>query len=162
MKRLYIIRHAKAEFPSLLKDDYDRNLMDKGIKRAQQIALDLKNRLKITANTLVISSTANRALQTAELFGTILGYPLENIQQQQSIYEAHYKTILEVINKVPNTVENLLVFGHNPGLSDLSNYICDTCIDLKTAHVACIELEEGLDFRELSGGTAHLKNILTA
>ena len=41
MKYLYIIRHAKAEQHVIGKEDHDRNLLNKGRKRA--LKLKLKN-----------------------------------------------------------------------------------------------------------------------
>lgn len=159
-KLLYLIRHAKAEEYSFAKRDHDRNIVDTGRMRSLQIADNLAGIFNLTQNTLVISSTANRAIQTAELFCNKLHYPIPYIQQEKSIYEAHYLDILRVINQVPNTADTLLIFGHNPGLSDLTNYLTDSPIDLKTSHVAIIELESGLDFAALSGSTATLKGIL--
>lgn len=160
-KKLYIIRHAKAELHSFDKRDYDRDIIKKGEERATRIANELRDIIEITDNTLVISSSANRAIQTADIFCSILGFPIETVQQEKSIYEAYFKDILQIINAVANDIDTLLVFGHNPGLSDLTNYICDSYIDLKTSHVACISLEEGLHFSELSSGTAHLNKILS-
>lgn len=160
-KLLYLIRHAKAEEYAFAKRDHDRDIIDKGKVRASQVADDLATVFQLTENTQVISSTANRAIQTAELFCDKLHYPLQHIQQEKSIYEAYYLDILHVINKTPEHIETLLVFGHNPGLSDLTNYLTNSYIDLKTSHVAVIELERGIDFQTLSGGTATLKQVLS-
>lgn len=160
-KTLYIIRHAKAELPTWDKRDFDRNIITKGIDRATTIAEYLKTFLSIRENTAVYSSSANRAIQTAEIFCKTLGFPLKDIQQTREIYEAHHLDILRVINQTANNIDTLLVFGHNPGLSNLTNYICDTYIDLKTSHVAVIELEEGIDFATLSGSTGNLKQVIT-
>lgn len=160
-KLLYLVRHAKAEEHSFAKRDHDRNLIEKGRSRAAQIATDLANELEVTANTLVISSTANRARQTAELFCDRLGYPQEKIQLTKAIYEAFYLDILRRINAVGPEVDALVVFGHNPGFSDLTNYLTDSYIDLKTSHVAVIALEDGIDFASLSGSTAKLIKVLT-
>lgn len=159
-KTLYLIRHAKAEDHSFQKRDYDRNLVSKGIERAKLIADKLKLDLP-SAKTLVISSSANRAIQTADIFCEIFNYPKFDIRHEKSIYEAHYKDILTVINSVANDMETVLVFGHNPGLSDLANYICNTHIDLKTAHVAKINLEKDFFFRELSSNTGYLEKVIT-
>lgn len=160
-KLLYLVRHAKAEEHSFAKREHDRNLIDKGRSRAAQIATDLANELEVTANTLVISSTANRARQTAELFCDTLGYPQEKIQLTKAIYEAFCLDILRTINAVGPEVDTLVVFGHNPGFSDLTNYLTDSYIDLKTSHVAVIALEDGIDFASLSGSTAKLIKVLT-
>ena len=160
MKTLYLIRHAKAEEHSFTKDDFDRDLQDKGITRATRIAQELKERFQHTENTLVISSTANRAIQTAEIFCPILGLDVAAIQQTRDIYEAHLTDILAVINSVPESVDQVLVFGHNPGLSNLTNYLSHSIIELATSNVAVLQLEEGITFPMLAGGTASLAGLL--
>ncbi|ERJ60630.1 SixA phosphatase family protein [Sphingobacterium paucimobilis] len=160
-KKLFIIRHAKAEIPIWEKKDFDRNIMDKGAARAQHIANKLKDIVTIDEKTAVLSSTANRAIQTAHIFCTSLAFPLQNILQTKAIYEAYYLDILNIINQMPAHIDTLLVFGHNPGLSDLTNYICNSYIELKTSHCAVINLEDGIDFASLSGGTATLVQTIT-
>lgn len=160
-KTLYIIRHAKAELPTWDKKDFDRNIIIKGIQRATEIASKLTPLLSINENTAVYASSANRAIQTAEIFCKVLGFPIQDIQQTREIYEAHHLDILRVINQTADHIDTLLVFGHNPGLSNLTNYICDSYIDLKTSHVAVIKLEEGIDFASLSGGTGALLQVIT-
>lgn len=159
MKQLYIIRHAKAEEHSFAKKDFDRNLTDSGRKRATRIAKDLAQQLTIDEHTYVLSSSANRAIQTAELFCEILGYPVTEIQQEEDIYEAFYINILQVINQVPDHIQTVLIFGHNPGLSMLAEELSNYDVDLKTSDVAHLELEEGITFAELSQSTAHFKKV---
>lgn len=157
-RTLYLIRHAKAEEYSFLKTDFDRDIVTKGEERAQAIARTLSEALTVDRHTLFLSSSANRAIQTAEIFATILGYPTAEIRQDKSIYEAHHLDILQAINQVEDTVTRLLVFGHNPGLSMLTEYLTDDFVDLKTSHVAAIKIE-GLTFAELSGSTAQLEKV---
>jgi phosphohistidine phosphatase len=159
-KTLYLIRHGKAEDHSFLKRDYERNLVQKGQDRAAFVAKKLSQQL-LDNYTLVISSSANRALQTAEIFCAHIDYPIKSIQQEKEIYEAYYRDILQVINQVDDNIETVLVFGHNPGLSDLTNYLCDSYIDLNTSHVSKICLPEGFNFSEVSGGTCHLETVIT-
>ncbi|MBL1407802.1 SixA phosphatase family protein [Sphingobacterium faecale] len=160
-KKLFIVRHAKAEIPTWDKKDFDRNIMDKGAVRAQHIANSLKEVITIDDNTAVLSSTANRAIQTAHIFCSSLEFPLQNILQTKAIYEAYYLDILHIINQIPAHINTLVVFGHNPGLSDLTNYICNSYIELKTSHCAVINLEDGIDFASLSGGTGTLMQTIT-
>jgi phosphohistidine phosphatase len=159
-KKIYLIRHGKAEDHSFLKRDYERNLVDKGKERAEIVAIKLNEQLQVN-NTLVISSSVNRAIQTAEIFAAHINYPLESIQLEKGIYEAYHRDILQVINQVNDDIETILVFGHNPGLSELTNYLCGVYIDLKTSHVAKIILPEGFNFSEVSGGTCHLDAVIT-
>ena len=160
VKKLFLIRHGKAEDYSFLKKDYDRNLIEKGQKHTTLIAQKLIAHLN-SGKTQVVSSTANRALQTARIFCDVIHYPQQDIQLEKGIYEAYYSDILRVINTIPDDVEQVLVFGHNPGLSDLTNYLCHSYIDLKTSHAAEIILPENFNFSEISGGTCHLQTVIT-
>lgn len=159
-KTLYLIRHAKAEEYSFGRRDYERNLMEKGKESAREIATILSHQFNPTSSTRVLSSSANRAIQTAELFCSIIDYPLEQIVQDKNIYEAYYLDILNAINNTATVIDTLLVFGHNPGLSELATYLTNVYVNLKTSYVAVIKLEKGLDFNELSGGTATLKTVI--
>lgn len=160
-KKLFIIRHAKAEEHSILKSDFNRNLIQKGILRATKIAQMLGEKYLIDEKTLFVSSSANRAIQTANIFASILNFPLMSIIQTKNIYEAYYQDILKELNRIPNNIDTVFLFGHNPGLSDLTNYLCNSYISLKTAELAEINIEEGLYFSELSGNTATLKRIIS-
>ncbi|MBD1423523.1 SixA phosphatase family protein [Sphingobacterium chuzhouense] len=161
-KSLFIIRHAKAELPIFGKDDFDRDLLPKGTNRAELITQKLKAQLPaMDEKTLVISSTANRAMQTAKIFCDILGYPEERIVWEPKVYEAHYLFLMKLLNDVPASYDYVLLFGHNPGVSDLVGYVTDRFVNLKTAHTAYLELEEGIDYSLLSANTASLKKIIT-
>src|SRR5690606_9776363 len=156
-KSLYIIRHAKAETFSFDKKDFDRPLLQDGINRVRTHALLLKEEvIKKEKKTLIVSSTAVRAAETATIFANIIAYPEQEIRWDPSIYEAHYLEILKSINDVSSTFDQLLIFGHNPGLSDLVEYISNEFISLKTASIACLTIEHDLDFSTLSANTASI------
>lgn len=159
-KQIYIIRHAKAEEHSFAKPDYPRRLIAKGKNKAHRIANELAQDLYEMENTRMISSTADRAYETAEIFAEVLGIEKQNIQLEKSIYEASTDTLLKIVNKAPEKIDNLVLVGHNPGLSHLCNYICDTYINLKTSEVAIIELPVGFNFAMVSSGIGILKRII--
>src|SRR5690606_33724547 len=139
-KSLYIIRHAKAELPTFGKDDFARDLLSTRIGRAELIALKLKTQLPAAdEKTLVISSTANRAMQTAKIFCGILGYPEERIVWEPKVYQAHYLFLVKRLNDVPASYDYVLLFGHNPGVSDLIGYAADCFVNLNTAYTSCLE-----------------------
>jgi len=159
MKRLYIIRHGKAEDPNFAKRDFERNLVERGRQDAIHIAQQIVEQTKFDEHTLVISSAANRAFQTAEIMCPIFQYPTNQIKLAIEIYEAHHLDILQVINKVPDHVSTLIVFGHNPGLSSLVSYLTDQYAELKTANAAYLEFPDNMTFSQLSGETAMLKHV---
>jgi phosphohistidine phosphatase len=63
MRRLFLIRHAKAE-PSVGRDDYERRLTDRGRADARGIAAALAARRMLP--DLLVHSGAARAKETAE------------------------------------------------------------------------------------------------
>ena len=64
MRRLFLIRHAKAE-PSVGRDDYERRLTDRGRADARRVAAALAARRMLP--DLLIHSGAARAKETAEI-----------------------------------------------------------------------------------------------
>ena len=96
MKTLLLLRHAKSsrEDPSL--QDFDRPLNERGKKDAPLIGKYARKQ-KIKAD-LVISSPAERARQTAELFLKSAG-PKVELRFDKQIYEASIRRLLSVVSQ---------------------------------------------------------------
>ncbi len=135
MKKLYIIRHGKSDWHQN-KTDFERPLN----KRGQRDAPNMGKYLKKHHNTpnLIVSSPANRAISTARLIANEVDYPLENIVEAPSIYEAPLSNILEIIHRLPNDKDVVYLFGHNPGLSMLSSYLTDENVNMTTCNVVIV------------------------
>lgn len=119
MKTLYLIRHAKSSWDHPGLKDFERPLLETGIKKTKKIIRFLNDK-KITAG-LIISSPAVRALETAKLIAKGTGYQVEDIQIEPSIYDAAIDDYLEVISSVPDEIGSLMIFGHNPAISYVAN-----------------------------------------
>lgn len=158
-KIIYIIRHAKAE-QSLIKKDFDRVLIDKGIERAQRIAHDFALSFQSDHTTLCITSPAHRAFETAEIFIKSIKYPQLGLVTDDRLYEASYLDILKVINQIPEQVHTIILFGHNPGLTDFIEYVSNKSIQLKTSQVVQLALDENISFDTLSYNSATLSGTL--
>jgi phosphohistidine phosphatase len=90
---------------------------------------------------LLISSPAKRAITTAEIIAKNVGYPSEDIGIDERIYEADVESLLKIINEVPENISSLMLVGHNPGITSLSNCISDKRIDnIPTSGFVYIEL----------------------
>lgn len=123
MKTLYLVRHAKSSWENRNISDFERGLNDRGRRDAPYMAALLKKKnIKID---LILSSPANRALSTARIFAKEFGIPESKIVINENIYEAGKNDLLKVLMEMDNSINNLMLFGHNPGLTYLSNYICD-------------------------------------
>ncbi len=126
MRKLILLRHAKSSWKDTSLDDFDRPLNRRGKKDAPIMADKLSMR-KIKID-LIISSPAKRTTETAKIFANILGYQSEIIFNDK-LYEASYKEILKVINLIDDKYQNVLLVCHNPGITDLANYISNYFIE---------------------------------
>ena len=121
MKSIYIVRHGKAQKFDGGTPDFKRFLTNRGKKDAVKIALRLKEREIIPA--LIISSPAERALATAQIFAQQLEYHPESICANKCIYEQSYDVLLNIINSVDDNNDSVMIVGHNPSLNDLAVYL---------------------------------------
>ena len=74
---------------------------------------------------LIISSPANRAQTTASFFAKELNIPTDQIHFNASIYEASVGSLMRIVQALPDHAEHVMLFGHNPGFSELAYYLCD-------------------------------------
>ncbi len=127
MKTLHIIRHAKAEEGSSFIKDFDRALTESGKADAKLIGKEL-DQLHVKPS-MILSSPAKRALQTAQIVIDELDLSIENIVCNENIYDASLKTMSEVVSQTPDKVNTLMIFGHNPSFKDLVNYLSNTIFE---------------------------------
>ena len=72
---------------------------------------------------LIVSSPAVRALETARIIARKLGYPRKAIAVEDRLYGAGVAELLDVIRNTDESVTTLMLFGHNPGLTELANHL---------------------------------------
>jgi phosphohistidine phosphatase len=120
MKTLFLIRHAKSSWTSLGLSDKERPLDLRGHNDAPRMAAHLK-KMGIQPD-LIVSSPAVRARTTADYFAKTFDIPSESIDIQQDVYEADERDILHVIHNLPDSVETVFLFGHNPTFT----YVADS------------------------------------
>lgn len=122
MKKLVLIRHAKSDWSKPHLDDFSRPLNKRGLKNAPFMAKILKDK-NIKPN-LIISSPSTRTKQTLEYFVKELDYK-DEVKFEESIYEAQFENLLNVIKNIKNSYKTVFLVGHNPGLCDLVNFLLD-------------------------------------
>lgn len=139
MKRIYLIRHGKAE-DGYGKADFERSLIAKGEKKTRKIAQFLLEK-HIKVDQLLVSM-ANRTKETAVLIADILEISRDKIIDEKALYLASTTSILNVIYGVDDTVENIMIVGHNPGISNLATYLSGEDIDwMPTSSAVAISLK---------------------
>jgi phosphohistidine phosphatase len=137
MKRLYIIRHAKSSWEEPGLGDFNRPLLKKGIARTKLVIQYFIDHG--IATDLILSSPATRAVETARLVAKGIGYPVKDIRTEHKIYEGPYDLILDLIYETPMEVGSLMIFGHNPTVTNLANLFLHPGIEMiPTSGVVCI------------------------
>jgi phosphohistidine phosphatase len=121
MKTLYVIRHAKSSWDDDRLSDFDRPLNDRGKRDAPSMGKRLKE--KNVVADLVLSSPAKRALSTAKRITIALGFDSEKIKTDRRLYHADSEMIVSLLQEVKSKHNVVLLFGHNPGLTDFANAI---------------------------------------
>ena len=143
MKRLTLVRHAKSDWKDASLKDFDRPLSRRGLREAPGMAERLADE-KVQVD-LMITSPARRALDTARFFAKALDYPLRRLKLDDHLYLARPGEILEVVRSVGKRVQHLMLFGHNPGLSDFAHKLTrdKELGELPTCAVYSMELNIG-------------------
>ena len=139
MRILTLVRHAKSsrDYPEL--SDFERPLNTRGRKEAPAIASKLR-KADIKPD-LLISSPATRAITTARLFAEELNLHLDEIQLNPHIYEASAWTLLHIVRTLPPEHVEVMLFGHNPGISNFAKDLAECPFDeMDTAAAVRIEL----------------------
>lgn len=140
MKTLIIVRHAKAEVLPAHKTDFERRLTDSGKADAEKMAASLTQQIKCPS--IFISSTAKRAFSTAKRFAAAFKLKEEGIIKEKKIYDASAETLIELVQLIDNKHETAIIFGHNPGFSQLAYYFSGNgAIELPTCGVAIVEFD---------------------
>ena len=140
MKTLTLVRHAKSSWHDTNLSDRERPLNKRGVRDAPIMA-----RRAVEAGirpSLIIASPAVRAWTTAKIFATEIGYPVEFLQREDDIYLASLDRLLDVVASQDAGFNNLMLFGHNPGLTDFANYLSPGLTNnLPTAGIVSVELD---------------------
>ena len=117
MRRLLLLRHAKAERSQPGGRDQDRVLADRGRADAAKLGAYLVRHAFVPDQAVV--STSTRTRETWALIAAALDKG-PTVEFEERIYEASPQAILDVIRETGPKVHTLLVIGHNPGLQELA------------------------------------------
>ena len=139
-RKLFIVRHAKSSWDHEGLADIDRPLANRGLRNAGEMAERLLAKKMVPQ--LLLSSPANRAMNTALIMSKIWGARAENFQIHETLYDASISDIEQVIAGVPSDIKSLAIFGHNPSFTAYANKFLKHRLDnLPTAGVVIVTLE---------------------
>lgn len=123
MKSLYLLRHAKSSWSDATLDDRQRPLNQRGLNDAPEMGRRLRARDECFDQ--VLTSPAERAHTTAELFCENCGFPPERIVVEEALYFLGRGSIEELIRQQDDAIESLMLVFHNPDITSLANALGD-------------------------------------
>ena len=137
MKTLLILRHAKSSWKNTGLADHDRPLAKRGQRDAPRMGRLLRDE-NLTPD-LILSSTAKRALDTAEAVAEASGYEGE-VESRPEFYMAGAEAYLRALRALSDDYECVMVIGHNPGLEELVEVLTGEAEAMPTAALAQVAL----------------------
>ena len=154
MKTLYLVRHARAIPSDAGVNDFKRSLSKRGRNDAQAMSKRLCK--KGIYLDLLISSPADRALETAHIFAERFDYPIQKVLLRDEIYDEEEETLREIIKELDDSFSRVMLFGHEPALSQAANFLLQNSdIALCTTGVVGISLDIP-SWKDIAEGTGTL------
>lgn len=137
MKNLYIIRHAKSDWPGNTRD-FDRPLSKRGRHDAPKMAALLH--AKGIELEKFVSSPALRALTTCKYFAKV--YNSRNIETVDKLYMAESEDFTHTILQLDDTYNSVALFSHNNGLTHFVNELAEGSIGhVPTCGIAAFKIK---------------------
>lgn len=140
MKTIILIRHAKSSWKNKDLKDAERPLKKRGVEDANTMARVLKE--KNAGIQKLISSPAERALTTAKTFAGALGMNPAEIVVDDHLYLESKNKLLMLIHGLDEKINTVAIVSHNPGLTNLANFLTTEEIDnIPTSGIVAISFE---------------------
>lgn len=141
MKTLVLVRHAKSDWGNEALKDIDRHLNERGYEDAYFMSDWYKKNMQMP--DLMVSSPATRSLSTAFIFARKFGKPESEIKIKESVYESTTENCIKLISQFDNNNSCAMLFGHNPGITNLANELNKELMfdNIATCGIVCIEFD---------------------
>lgn len=142
MKRLILIRHAKAEAAELSpKPDRERVLTVRGRLDAKRLGAWLA--VHIPSVDAIVVSPARRTLQTADTIAAGWNTAAPPIFEEPTLYLPHLEQIRAVVETLRSEWNTVALVGHNPSISDLRDaLLCYPSEPMPTCAAAVLEMPD--------------------
>ena len=142
MKRLFIVRHGKSSWELESVRDIDRTLKERGIMDAYKMASRLQSAGLVPKK--IVSSSAARAFHSAVIFHRVLNMPPGTFSIEPGLYAADTEEILNIVYSFDDDDDSIMIFGHNPGFTDLANELSRLNIsNVPTTGVVVLDFDIG-------------------
>lgn len=116
MKRLLLLRHTKSSWDGDVPD-IDRPLNARGERAAHLMGVYIRQ--AGFAPDMILCSTARRTRQTTALLLAALGEEIP-VDHHDRLYLAAAEDIIAVLQATSDTINTVMVVGHNPGIEEVA------------------------------------------
>ena len=146
---IHLLRHAKTEVFSNTGKDFDRKLAPKGHQQCKKLQAIISDALG--EETKIFSSSARRTRETAQFI-------FEDQKEILFFDELYLVSKDDLIAFISNQEEakEILIIGHNFGISELASYFTGKQIILKTGGFVSIDFPD-FSANELSASIGIIK-----
>ena len=165
MKKLYILRHGKSDYPEGVQD-HERPLNKRGQKASTAIGKYLK--LSQITPDVILSSDSARTTQTINNATREAGITTP-IDFKPNLYLATPGEMLKELAKIDESITSVMIVCHNPGAEMITailardgNKIALNNLNRKfsTCGLACMNIQSA-DWDKLDMGSAYLDEFVS-
>ena len=152
MKRICIMRHAKADRGDPSLSDIERPLTEKGKRDCPRMGRWIAANLG--QPDLIASSPAVRAGSTARGVAAECGYQAE-IVRWSFLYPGDVGATVNAIRSLEDSLQTVLIVGHNPASEDLASWLAPSGVllpHMSTADLAVLRLTDDSWQNVVAGG----------
>ncbi len=148
-KTLVLMRHGKSSWKDNLPDD-ERLLKQRAYKDIEHVASAFKHCLD--KDFVFKSSYAERAESTAKHFLKQLEIPETRLQIESDLYTFDESSLKAFINFIDDSIDNLMLFGHNSAFTNLANILGSEYFDnIPTSGLVMLRFENS-SWKDLASG----------
>jgi phosphohistidine phosphatase len=133
-----VLRHAKSAWDTDAVGDHDRPLNKRGKREAPPVAARIAELGWIPQR--VVSSDAKRTRETWERMADAFE-PAPEVVFTEALYHAGWPEVRRLLGEVEDTVDTLLLLGHNPGWEELVAKLSGDEVRMTTCNAALLSVE---------------------
>ena len=148
LRQIRLVRHGQAAPSRFGQTDFSRPLDQRGLDDLYNTTQQLLARSDNTADWLWASSAA-RTQTTAQAISSICNCP---IQLEEDLYLAGPESILSVLQSTPEDFHDVILVGHNPGISMLAGLLNSPAQTIELDTLGIVELTFTGQWQDLNFG----------
>lgn len=154
MKTLWLIRHAKSSWQLNTLPDFERPLNERGYRDAHEMSQRVLTGM--AKPTCILVSPAVRTYTTAIIVLRHLRLSPTLLTLRQQLYESGVEEYLSVLRSIDDTHSHVMLFGHNPVITELVNLLSKNSIEnVPTCGILRLRLTVNT-WKELGSGRCEL------